>query len=440
MNLNYLQLQRPEYLFAKGYRSAGAFQGLRSAGPYSYGDCPVEPSVLFVYPKELKQEARKLYLSLRDGIGPFKGTNALLRFQLPAQRVKLLDNFLLPTTGHHDAAKAYAKAIAEWLASTDERPDIALILHPKTDSDNDENPYLTSKFPLLKAGIPSQIVTPELLAKNELFQWSAATIALAMFAKMGGEPWAIASQLSEDTIIVGINRATVLSREVGRPARYFGFASTFSHNGIYLGTKLFKPADTRPAYLQGLRLALRETLASWRDQAGGSPANLVIHVRKEISREETDIIHDVLSEADAREVRSFAILKLTESEHALIADPAQRDAQLPPPGVLVRLTGHRGILQVTGVDEQERAQGRIVTHPLQVRLLRNSEGAPRFVDLSTHVLAMAAMNWRALNAEASPVSTKYPQLVANLLGRFTEAGFDVEELSGLPVMQRPWFL
>ena len=440
MNLNYLQLQRPQYLFASEYRSLGSFQGLRSAGPYSNGDCPHEPLVLFVYPKELKQEARKLYLSLRDGIGPFKGTEALLRYKLPARQVRLLDNFSLPVTGDHDPAEAYTRAIVKWLDSNEERPDIALILHPKTDRDNDENPYLASKFPLLRAGIPSQVVTTELLAKDELFQWSAATIALAMFAKMGGKPWAIASQLSENTIIVGINRSTVLSREPGKPTRYFGFASTFSHNGIYLGTRLFKPADSMEAYLSGLRSALRETLASWKQEAGGNPANLVFHVRKEVNRDETNIINEVLSEADASVVRSYAILKLSESENALIADPNQRDALLPPPGILIRLTGRHGILQITGLDVQERAHGRMVTHPLQLRLLQNSEGAPRFVELASHVLCMAAMNWRALNAEASPVSTKYPELVANLLGRFTEAGFDVNELSNLPVMMRPWFL
>lgn len=440
MNLNYFQLQRAQYVFANGKRALSAFQGLRSAGPHAHGACPVEPSVLFVYPEQLKQEARKLYLSLRDGIGPFQGTNALLRFQLPAAKVKLLHDFSIKDATHHEAAANYATAIQTWLESNEERPDIALILHPRTDRDNDDNPYLSSKFPLLRAGIPSQVVTTDLLARNDLFQWSAATIALAMFAKMGGEPWAIASELSEDSIIVGINRATVRSKDPGKPVRYFGFASTFSHNGLYLGTKLFKPADSKPAYLAGLREALVNTLALWRDEAGGSPANLIIHVRKEVRREETSIINEVLAAADPGLVRSYAILKLTETEHTLISNPSQKDNQLPPPGILVRLSGHRGILQITGVEEQERSLGRIVSHPVQIRLLESSDGAPRFLELCTHVLAMAAMNWRALNAEASPVSTKYPQLVAELLGRFTEAGFDVEELSDLPVMRRPWFL
>lgn len=440
MNLNYLQLRRTQYVFGGDRKDFSAFQGLRSAGPYTHGTCPQEPSVLFVYPNQLKEEARKLYLSLRDGIGPFQGTKALLRFGLPSSKVKLLHGFDIPTGSDREAAKAYANAIETWLADNTERPDIALILHPKTDRDNDENPYLSSKFPLLKAGIPSQVVTTDLLSRTDQFQWSAATIALAMFAKMGGEPWAIASELSEDSIIVGINRATVQSHTPGKPVRYFGFASTFSHNGLYLGTRLFPPADSRDAYLDRLRTALHDTLALWKEEAGGSPANLIIHVRKEISRDETDIINEVMAAADPGLVRSYAILKLTETEHTLISNPNQKDNQLPPPSVLVRLTGRRGVLQITGVDEQDRSLGRIVTHPVQVRLLESSDASPRFVELCTHVLAMAAMNWRALNAEASPVSTKYPQLMAELLGRFTEAGYNVEDLSDLSVMRRPWFL
>ncbi len=440
MILNAHQLPKSQYLFGENRRATSAFQGLRSSGPFDRGECPDEPTVLFVYPKQLKEEARKLYHSLRDGIGPFQGTDALLRYKLPAKRVKLLHDFDIPNNNDVEAAKRYAEAIQKWLTENDERPDIALILHPRTDKDNDENPYLSSKYPLLRAGIPSQVVTTDLISRNDLFQWSAATIALAMFAKMGGVPWAVTSPLSDDSIIVGINRAMVWGRGSNEATRYYGFASTFSHHGLYLGTKLFQPADSRVAYLQRLREALTESLSVWRDEAGGTPANLIVHVRKEISRDETEIVNDVMRAADPGLIRAYAILKLTESEHVLVSNPDQRDNLLPPPGVLIRTAAKRGILQITGVDAADRNMGKVVTHPIQVRLQDYSDGAPTFEDLCTHVLSLAAMNWRALNAEASPVSTKYPKLVAELLGRFAEAGFDLAELTDLPVMRRPWFL
>ena len=160
--------------------------------------------------------------------------------------------------------------------------------------------------------------------------------------------------------------------------------------------------------------------------------------RKELNREETDILERVLKQAPASQVRSYAVLKLVDAEEALISNPSQRDNGLPPPGVLVRLTARRALLQITGVGDD--SVGRMVSHPFNVKLLDSSPGAPTFEELAENVLSMAAMNWRALNAPAVPVSIRYPQLVAELLGRFHESGFDVQELVGNDVMRRPWFL
>lgn len=434
--LQYVQLQRPRHVFADGKTSTGAFQGLRQFGPYSGGDCPPEPTTVFVYPKELREQARKLYLSLRDGIGPFKGTMPLLRYPLPSSKVIRVDEFTTSGLNEEDSAARYKEAVESWLASGG-KADIALILHPKTERENQRNPYLTSKFPLLRSGIPSQVVTTDLLAKKDVFEWSAATIALAMLAKMGGVPWGVQSELPEDTIIVGVNRAVVRGAS-GALLRHYGFASTFSHQGVYLGTRLFTPADSKQAYLSGLERALTDALEDWRSDAGDVPANLVIHVRKELSWDETTILERVLSSAPSSLVRSYAVLKIVDAQEALIWNPNQKDNQLPPAGVLVRLTGRRGLLQVTGISDDSSA-GKLVSHPFSLKLLANSPSAPAFEVLAENVLAMAAMNWRALNAEAIPVSIRYPQLVAELLGRFHESGFDVSELPP-EVMRRPWFL
>lgn len=436
MNLQYTQLRTPRHVFNGGRTSGSAFQGLKQYGPYDTGDCPPEPTVVFIYPSELRDQARKLYLSLRDGIGPFRGTQPLLRYPLPAKGVIRVDHFSTSGMSDQQSAEAYRMAVEEWLQSG-ATADVALILHPKTERENSANPYLTSKFPLLKAGIPSQVVTTELLAKKDVFEWSVATIALAMFAKMGGTPWGVQSDLPQDTVIVGVNRAVVRALKGGL-VRHYGFASTFSHQGIYLGTRLFTPADSKAQYLAGLEDALKGALHDWKADAGEVPANIVVHVRKELSREETDILERVLKEAPANQVRSYSVLKLIDAEEALISNPAQKDNELPPPGVLVRLTSRRALLQVTGVGDD--SIGRLVSHPFNVKLLDISPGAPTFEELAENVLAMAAMNWRALNAEAVPVSIRYPQLVAELLGRFHESGFDVQDLAGLDVMRRPWFL
>lgn len=436
MILQFRQLRRPKHVFANGKTSVGAFQGLRQFGPYDMSECAGQPTVVFIYPRELRDQARRLYLSLRDGIGPFKGTLPLLRYSLPPSGVIRVDEFSTDGMTEKQSAEAYKLAVESWLA-TGATADIALILHPKTERYNGANPYLTSKFPLQLAGIPSQVVTTDLLAKKDVFEWSVATIALAMLAKMGGVPWGVQSDLPQDTVIVGVNRAVVRSAH-GGPVRHYGFASTFSHQGVYLGTRLFNPTESKQAYLEGLEHALTGALQDWRLDAGDVPANLVVHVRKELNREETDILERVLKSAPSSVVRSYAVLKIVDAQEALISHPAQKDNLLPPAGVLVRLTSKRALLQITGLGD-DPSVGKQVSHPFSVKLLASSPAAPSFEDLAENVLAMAAMNWRALNAEAVPVSIRYPELVAELLGRYHESGFDVGQLPP-DLMRRPWFL
>ena len=278
MNVQYTQLRNPRHVFNGGRTSGSAFQGLKQYGPYDMADCAKQPSVVFIYPSELRDQARKLYLSLRDGIGPFRGTQPLLRYPLPASGVIRVDHFSTGGMSDKQSAEVYRKAIEEWL-QTGARADIAIILHPKTERENSANPYIASKFPLLKAGIPSQVVTTELLDKKDVFEWSVLTIALAMFAKMGGTPWGVQSDLPQDTIIVGVNRAVVRA-QAGGLVRHYGFASTFSHQGIYLGTRMFKPADSKVQYLAGLETALKGALQDWKADAGDVPANIVVHVAR----------------------------------------------------------------------------------------------------------------------------------------------------------------
>jgi hypothetical protein len=432
MNLSFERLQRPQYVFAGGQRFYTAIQGLRHAGPYDAHDCPLTPRVLFVFPDEFRDGANRLFAALKNGIGPFKGTNNLLKFRLESDHVERVQPFSVGNLSDERAAEVYKTAIEERIRGNDFDVDLALILHRRTDRLERHNPYLTSKFPLLRANVPTQVVTTELLERSDTFQWSVANIALAMYAKMGGVAWAVDSGLPADSLVIGINRAKVGT------ARYFAFATVFAHNGVYLGTKMFPPADGWDAYLKTFRSTVRDAIAEWRSEVG-TPANLILHVRREIGHEETRLLDECLREAGNNAIRAYAVLKLVEGDHMLLVNPAHHSGA-PPSAVMVRLASHRALLQITGLDPGDQAFGKRIPGPWHVTRLHASQDAPPLATLCGHVLAMAAMNWRGLNAEASPVSVHYPEDMAELLARFADAGFDISELRDLPVMNRPWFI
>jgi Piwi domain len=440
LSIAFSRLARPRYVFADGAMFPSAMQGLKNGRPFSVGDCPKEPRILFVFPEEHKDKANELFLALKNGVGPYQGSERLLGFSLKTSNVTRLAPFKLAGTSHSSHAKLYRDAIADHLQKNGDAADLALILHDRTDPhDQNGNPYLVAKYPLLLADIPTQAVTTDLLRRHDQFQWSVANIALAMFAKMGGQPWAIESDFSEDTLIIGINRARVRVQDGSASQKYFGFATTFGHNGVFLETELFPAATDKAAYIAGLEESLRQSLVAWRAQSG-SPVNIIAHVDKELDHDEVDAIERALSSAEQGTVRSYSVLKLSANSNVLLFNPANASFA-PPPGTMIRVAGHRAILQIGGHDPNDRSFGKVsAAGPWLVQKTRAALQPVEFGELCSNVLAMAAMNWRALNADLSPVSVSYPRTVAELLGRFSEAGFDVDALRKRRVMKRPWFI
>jgi hypothetical protein len=436
--LFYKALPKPTFLFAKGGGFHSPVEGLKKAGPFNRKDCPARPSLLFVFSDSLKPYANKLFLALKNGVGPFRGTGAFFGFQLETANTERVESFATDFADIHASAAAYRAAIEKFLAQK-KHVDLALIIHPKTERAEQDNPYLTAKYPLLKANIPTQVVTTDLIDHPDTFQWSAANIALAMFAKMGGVPWAVETGLTDDTLVIGIGRANIATSGHAPGRRIYGFASTFSHKGVYLGTKIFSPASDWTTYLRLLKESVGESLRGWKEQVK-QQANLVLHVQKETGREELAAIQQALQEQGAGVVKSFTILKLSEMHDVLLFNP-KSDTGIPAPGIFLPLDKHRGLLQVAGIDAKNSPLGRVVTSaPLQVRLVTSSSTTPSWDVLCSHILALSAMNWRGLNADSSVVTLSYPRVVAEFFGRFEEAGFDVSALGGVDVMKRPWFL
>ncbi len=419
-----------------------SFEGLRLKGPYDQGQCPKKPSVLFVFPDELKEHANKLFKALREGIGPFTGTQKFFGFEMSKERMSRVGSFSAPNVLLAKAVQKYDDAIRRHLVNLakGQNPDIAIIIHPRSERTQEHNPYLITKYPLLAAGIPTQVVTSDLIDNESTFKWSVGNIGLQLFAKMGGVPWIIRSGLSEDCIVVGINRATVASREKAELRRHYGFASVFGRDGVYKETRLFPPAVGWNEYLASFQKSIQDALTDWA-KISKRPVSLVLHVTKEIGRDETSLLQKCLSDAGPTKVRDYAVLKLTSSENFLIFDRDNEETFTPPKGILIHLSDRRAIIQTNGVVKDSRTVARIgCGEPWQIRLLRQSEGAPAFSDLATVTLALAGMNWRALNAQEAPVSVRYPEMAAELLARFAAEGFDIPALSESPALKRPWFL
>lgn len=434
--MEFLRLTPPSFLGSGNRTFDSAVRSIRQGGPFDKEGCPSSPRVLFVFPEEFKDLANRLFLVLRNGVGPFSGSESWFGFSLSTDNVQRVGSFTIKDKSDLESAEAYKEAIESVLA-TDTNFDAALVIHEKTLRTELCNPYLYTKFPLLLQNIPTQIVTTDVLDDERTLQWSVANVALGLFAKLGGKPWAINSTLADDTLVVGLNRALVRSYQGSKPRRFHGFATAFSHHGLFLGIRIFPAADDLATYLSGLKHSVASAISAWHE-ALGKPINLVLHLPKESSRDERNAVEAAISTSGTAVVHSSSILRLTEARHIRLTDSTANDG-LPEPGVLVRLQRDRAVLQLTG--KRENVVGGLTeAPPWSVRIDSQMGNSPPLRELCEHVFALSYMNWRGINAMATPVTIEYPRHIAELMARFAEAGFNIEELRGKEILEKPWFL
>lgn len=408
-----------------------AFRGMAMHGPYDASRVELEPdALLFVFPEHLRPVARQLALALRDGYKGFSGFERMFRLPVKNEHIAnlSLDTKVETAWG---GGETYRDQIRAWNARPRERdPQLAFVVVPHSEPWETNRPYYEAKAMFAKLGIPTQMVTAELLQHEREFSWSVANIALAAFAKLGGIPWVIEAPPEDNDLIIGVGRADIRHEDGVR--RIFGYAMSFVSNGIYSHTWSFTPAADEDHYVQRLEEQLVAALQAERGE--DQPyRRLVIHLGRKTGRREIDAV-----EAALRQVKlelPVAYLRLDDTTLFDIV-AAREDTMAPPKGLAVRLSSHRMLLQAEGASNVGVPDG-----PLLIELDQRSQVEPEALeDLAAQAFRLAHANWRGFNARSHPVTLAYGEQLAKLVGYLEDVDtWDFSTLSG-KLRDRPWFL
>jgi hypothetical protein len=408
-----------------------AYRGLQTHGPYDSSRVEVgRNSILFVFPKALVAEARTLARALIKGHGNFPGFEPL--FGVPFGNDQIDD--LQIDTDLADLAQgglAYRQQIADWNERhRDAVPEVALVLVPHSERWETDRPYYEAKSMFARLGIPTQMVTTELLGDPREFQWSVANIALAVFAKLGGVPWVVDAPPGENDLIVGVGRAEVRRGEANE--RIFGYAVTFTSNGAYRHLWGFTPAADEATYGARLQEALAAALASDIDR-DHPIERLVVHLTKKTGWREVEAVRGAINQVGVDLQTAF--LRLDDSTLFDIADGGE-DTFAPPKGLAVRLSQRRVLLQAEALGPLGPPDG-----PILLELDERSDVGIEALDgLAEQAFRLAHANWRAFNARSQPVTLAYGELLASLVGYLEEVEtWDPSSLRS-ELRERPWFL
>lgn len=284
---------------------------------------------------------------------------------------------------------------------------------PKTDKEHPQhNTYYKIKEQLLHKGISSQVVYREHLGRED-FYYFMPNIYVALLAKIGGIPWRLA-RVREEEIIIGIGAF----KPQGATHRFLGSAFCFSNEGTFEGFDCFR--DDEPIMLAGsIQNAVDRFIEKHKEAK-----RVIIHFYKEISNKYVfQPILDMLESIGARDIPVIVVtINKTDSKELLGFD-MKSPGRMPVSGTYVKVGYNKYLLfNNTRYDERATLKPRDYHFPIKVSIKATKEELVQDVEvireLIDQVYQFSRMYWKSISQQNLPVTTKYPEMVAEIFPHF----------------------
>jgi hypothetical protein len=398
-----------------------------------------DPKFAFLFPTEYREKANSLYLALKNGVGYFSGVENVFRYSLRRTSVFSIGTFGIEGKGDTDQVRAYTDALSSWLASTRERPDLVFIILPRNSERGGPSIYYRCKALLLREGLLSQGVTPEVIDDPSTFEWAVANIALGAFAKLGGLPWVVSGESADRDLVIGVGRSDLFDPESRFVRQYLGFTACFSARGPLKFMSLGEVADSPRRYLQALDRVVKESLERVGKDSDGV-SSVAVHVPKEMGRYELETVRTAVKGAAGSRVVPVGVAKVTDEGNFFAIDQRYPDG-VPRKGTAIQITDREFLLYTEGRDEKDVWRGRT---PGALRIGPQG-GVPSDLQaraLLAQVYHLSQVNWRGFNARARPISVHYGSRIAEILSHLSseEIGSLYSSRNKETLEHRMWFL
>lgn len=449
------------YCFSPDRRAKAMYptQGLERFGPFDNRRFDKkEPRIWIIYPEHLSREVEQFLGQLFEGTSPQEG-----RFAAGLRRIYRLDRIYRKLTpvkieSGHATAQDYITAMEADFSATD----LAIVVLRDEDTEPNDNLYLGVKAYLLGQGIPSQEVKlSKITASSTNLPYILETMAVAIYAKLGGTPWTIVPSVpTYKELVFGMAYAEFGGRFQERK-RYAGIATVFSNDGTYLLTAT-SPRCKYEDYSAKLAETVYRTLRRLAEEYGWMPDELVrivFHSPKPLTRGDTDAVlkaaRDALVESGIKEINS-AFLTIRRRHPFTVVDRAAEGKmqhvdridgrrgkatvgqRFPRRGTVVNL-GRRKRLLCVGAGYLAIREDSGIPRPLQIELHRDSS----FTDMAAlvrQVYEFTGLSWKSTKPGTEPVTIAYSRMIADMMARLDDIPGWNDELLDTRLRRSRWFL
>lgn len=457
---NTMELKTPTFIFdyaATKTQTAYPDKGLTNFGPYDSENFDIKtPIVLCICNRTTRGYFSNFLSSLKNGIPQSKYFQKGLLKKYDLQDV-VLDIKEIQT---YDVEE-YLKTIKNYDES---KPHLAIVEIPSEFRNFDDkiNPYYRIKAKLLSLEIPVQYVTSEKVKNYNEFILNS--IALQIYAKLGGTPWVLPSPRSVDReIIIGIGHSWLRQNQYkgADQNKVVGITTFLSSDGQYLLGDKVKDVPYE-SYFEELLKSLKNSIKRLSIEQGwteGDTVRLIFHIFKPIKNTEFDVISQLIKETPEYKIK-FAFVTISKTHPNLLFDTKQagitkfsstelKGEFIPNRASNVFLDSETCIVQMFGANELKTAKHGM-SSPIQIKI-RTPQGKYNNNDLSDllyydltyitqQIFSFTYLSWRSFLPGEQPATMLYSDLISNLLSKMRNVtGWDADSLN-YSLKRKKWFL
>lgn len=457
---NSIELRTPTFIFdpaATKTNSSNPDLGLSNYGPYDSTTFDIKtPNVLCICNRNNRGNFTKFLSNLKDGMPQSR------YFQKGLQKKYDLQDVIInirETQGY--STEEYFNIISNY---DENKPHLAILEIPgsfKRHIDH-SNLYYLIKAKLLSLEIPVQFVTSEIIGNHN--EYILNSIALQIYAKLGGTPWVLPSQRSVDReIIIGIGHSWLRRNQYAGAEhnRVVGITTFMSSDGQYLlGDKVKDVAFEN--YFDELLNSLKQSVQRLSTEQGwtdGDTVRLIFHIFKPIKNTEFDVISQLVRDITQYKIK-FAFVTISNLHPTMLFDANQpgiskygnnavKGQFIPNRGSNIFLDDKTCIVQMFGANELKTSkQG--MSRPVLITI-----GTPKgnydsndlndllFYDLgyiTQQIFSFTYLSWRSFLPGEEPATMKYSNLISKLLGKMRDVpNWDADSLN-YGLKRKKWFL
>ncbi|WP_207493178.1 Piwi domain-containing protein [Aridibaculum aurantiacum] len=411
--INETELESNELTFGGNNTGKVPKYGIRDFKPFKKSPWS-KVHLFFVMHKDDVETAKTLDTYFKSGFGWFKGLYDYARILFHTEK-----NFSVIFNDKDNPLPEIEDILSTKRTFNPDVKYIAIYITPHSKNVDDESKhilYYRVKELLLKRDITSQVIDPaKLIEQGKNYTYSLTNIAVAMLAKLDGIPWRLDTPIKNE-LIVGIGAFRHKKDQV----QYLGSAFSFDNTGGFNNFDYFMKHQT-----DQLAGKIEETVKDFA-AINNAPDRLIIHFYKELSRKELEPIEKALDNLELdRKIPIYIItVNKTEAED-IVAFDTEWEGLMPVSGTYINI-GQDKYLLFNNTRYPDGTFSSADGYPFPVKLTINCNEKNRLRDakvmreLINQVYQFSRMYWKSIRQQNLPVTTKYPEMVAQIAPYFQD--------------------